>query len=98
MFPEPSDFISAKEKDVDRLIVITDEQDCSGGGTDSPAHANAFGKHNYIVNVSSYEHGIAYKKSWTHINGWSEAVLDFIRLNEAGFSFDNLPQNQVESD
>jgi hypothetical protein len=54
----------------DRLIVFTDEQshdtvpDPSGRG--------------YLVNVASYQNGVGYGK-WIHIDGFSEAVLDFIR-------------------
>lgn len=77
------DYVKEKESSADRIIVITDEQDCSGM-TDAPSRANAFGTHNYIVNVNTYKNGIGYGK-WTHINGWSEAILDYIRLSEEGF-------------
>lgn len=77
-------YVKSKEHEADRIIVITDEQDCSGN-QDAPARADAFGKHNYIINVNTYKHGIGYGK-WTHINGWSEAVLDYIRISEEGFS------------
>ena len=36
----------------------------------------------YIINVGSYENGVGYG-AWTHINGWSERVLDFVREIEA---------------
>ena len=75
------DYVLAEEKNADRVIVITDEQDCDRG-VRSPDKANAFGKHNYIVNVGSYKNGIAYKKKWTHINGWSEAILDYVAVAE----------------
>lgn len=73
------DFIEAREKHADRVIVLTDEQDCDTNL--SPEKAKAFGKNNYIVNVAVYKNGIAYSK-FTHINGWSEAVIDFIRAFE----------------
>jgi hypothetical protein len=76
-------YVYEHEKKADRIIVITDEQDCSGQ-QDAPSRAKAFGTHNYIINVNTYQHGIGYGK-WTHINGWSEAVLDFIRLSEEGY-------------
>lgn len=64
---------------VDRVIVITDEQDCDVAG--SPNDADAFGKHNYIINVASCQNGIAYGK-FVHISGFSEAVLSFISQYE----------------
>ena len=67
---------AAKGKDerYDRLIVVTDEQ----------AHdtvPNPSGK-GYVVNVASYKNGIGYGK-WTHIDGWSESVVEYIRGLEA---------------
>jgi hypothetical protein len=77
------DYIEAAEKgsslnwtEPERVIVLTDEQDCDLKL--SPNSASAFGRHNYIINVASYQNGIAYNK-FTHINGWSESVIDFIR-------------------
>lgn len=69
------DFIYNKEKDADRIIVITDEQDCDVNN--SPNSAKAFGKKNYIINIASYDRGISYGK-FIHINGWSNAVIDYI--------------------
>jgi hypothetical protein len=63
-----------KDERYDRLIVITDEQ----------AHdtvPNPLGK-GYVVNVASYKNGIGYGK-WTHIDGWSESVVEYIRALEA---------------
>lgn len=78
-------YVKDKEGSADRIIVITDEQDCSGNH-DAPARADAFGKHNYIINVNTYDRGIGYGK-WTHINGWSEAILDDVRgrFQDQGF-------------
>lgn len=73
------DFIYELEKSADRLIVITDEQDCDQKL--NPSTANAFGRENYLINIASYKNGIGYGK-FTHIDGWSEAVLDFIRVTE----------------
>lgn len=67
--------IQEQEKTADRVIVLTDEQDCDRKL--NPDKAPAFGINNYIVNVASAEHGIAYQK-FTHVNGWSEAVLRYI--------------------
>jgi 60 kDa SS-A/Ro ribonucleoprotein len=57
----------------DRIIVVTDEQ-----SADRPPHPQGTG---YIVNVGGYQHGIAYGP-WVSIDGWSEAILDYVRLNE----------------
>lgn len=75
------DYIIGKEKSADRIIVITDEQDCDVHGK-NPDAANAFGKRNYLINISVERNGIGYGKKWTHIDGWSEHVLDFIREDE----------------
>ena len=72
------DFVKREQKDADRIIVITDEQDCDHGVRGDPKLADAFGDTNYIINVASYKKGIAYGK-FHHIDGWSEAVLDYIR-------------------
>lgn len=59
----------------DRLIVITDEQ--SHQTVSNPLLETK----GYIINVAAYQNGIGYGK-FTHIDGWSEAVLDFIRVSE----------------
>lgn len=53
----------------DRLIVLTDEQ--SHDPVPDPK-----GK-GYMINVASYKNGVGYG-AWTHIDGWSEAVIDYI--------------------
>ena len=63
-----------KSERYDRLIVITDEQ----------AHDNVpvpKGK-GYVINVASYKNGVGYGK-WTHIDGWSESVIEYIRALES---------------
>lgn len=62
--------------DLDRLIVITDEQ--SDDGVATPLAPKA-----YMINVASNQNGVGYGFPWTHINGFSEAVLTFIREFEA---------------
>jgi len=57
----------------ERLIVLTDEQ-----SADRQQHPRGRG---YIINVGTYQNGIAYGP-WVSIDGWSEAVLDFIREYE----------------
>jgi 60 kDa SS-A/Ro ribonucleoprotein len=57
----------------DRLIVITDEQ--AHDTVPSPK-----GK-GYVINVASYKNGVGYGK-WTHIDGWSESVVEYVRMLE----------------
>jgi len=60
--------INQNEK-YDRLIVLTDEQT-------EDAIPNPSGK-GYVINVAAYQNGVGYGQ-WTHIDGWSEAVFDYI--------------------
>ena len=64
--------LDRKEK-YDRLIVITDEQ--AHDRVPAPA-----GK-GYVINVASYKNGVGHGK-WTHIDGWSESVIEYIRALE----------------
>ena len=64
--------LNEKEKH-DRLIVITDEQ----AHDTVPAPKGA----GYVINVASYKNGVGYGK-WTHIDGWSESVIEYIRALE----------------
>jgi 60 kDa SS-A/Ro ribonucleoprotein len=57
----------------DRLIVITDEQ-----AHDTVPNPQAKG---YVINVASYKNGVGYGK-WTHIDGWSESVVEYVRTLE----------------
>lgn len=59
----------------DRLIVITDEQ--SHDWVPAPVSTKA-----YKINVASARNGIGYGK-WLHIDGFSEAVLNYIRECES---------------
>jgi 60 kDa SS-A/Ro ribonucleoprotein len=58
----------------DRLIVITDEQ-----AADTVPAPKGKG---YVINVASYKNGVGYGK-WTHIDGWSESVIEYIRTLES---------------
>lgn len=58
----------------DRVIVITDEQ--SHDRVSAPAGRG------YVVNVATNQNGVGYG-AWTHIDGWSERILDFIRAIES---------------
>lgn len=59
----------------DRLIVITDEQSHDPVAKTAP-YPNA-----YMINVASYRNGVGYG-GWTHIDGFSEAVIRFIGERE----------------
>jgi hypothetical protein len=76
------DYVFEKEKHADRIIVFTDEQDCDQKC--NPATANAFGTNNYMVNISNEKNGIGYKNNWIHIDGFSEAILQYIYASEFG--------------
>jgi hypothetical protein len=54
----------------DRIVVITDEQ-----SADRVPRPKGKG---YMVNVASAKNGVGYG-AWTHIDGWSEAVIEYIR-------------------
>ena len=62
-----------KKEHYDRLIVITDEQ-----AHDTVPAPKGKG---YVINVASYKNGVGYGK-WTHIDGWSESVIEYIRALE----------------
>ena len=61
----------------DRIIVITDEQTADGIVTPKGL--------GYVLNVATYKNGVGYGK-WTHIDGWSEATIDYIRAFEGASS------------
>jgi hypothetical protein len=61
----------------DRLVIITDEQ--------SHDQVSAPKGKGYVINVASYQNGVGYGP-WTHVDGWSEAVVDYIVELEAGDS------------
>jgi 60 kDa SS-A/Ro ribonucleoprotein len=58
----------------DRIVVVTDEQ----------SHDRVFpprGKSSvkgYMINVASAKNGVGYG-AWSHIDGWSESVIEYIR-------------------
>jgi hypothetical protein len=60
----------------DRLIVITDEQSQDAVRDPDP------GTRSYMLNVATYKNGIGYGK-WVRIDGWSEAVIEYLRAYEA---------------
>jgi 60 kDa SS-A/Ro ribonucleoprotein len=62
--------LDAVEEQYDRIIVITDEQSHDRVGAPR-------GK-GYMINVASARNGVGYGP-WTHIDGFSEAVINYIR-------------------
>lgn len=73
------DYTLDAEKKADRVIVITDEQDTDSKA--NPQTANAWGKRNYIINISVEKGGVAFKK-FTHVNGFSESIIDYLSATE----------------
>jgi 60 kDa SS-A/Ro ribonucleoprotein len=63
-------------RELKRLIVITDEQSHDG-------ILRAWTPRAYVVNVAPYKHGISYGNGWTHVDGWSERIIDYIAAVEA---------------
>ncbi|MGZ5234321.1 MAG: TROVE domain-containing protein [Burkholderiales bacterium] len=66
-------------KGYDRMVVITDEQ--------SHDQVPAPRGRGYVINVASNRNGVGYG-AWMHVDGWSEAVVEFIAELE---STDALP-------
>jgi len=64
---------------LDRLIVVTDEQSHDG-------ILPAWTVKAYVLNVAPYKNGLSYGNGWTHIDGWSERVVDYIAAVEEGES------------
>lgn len=76
------EYIKANDtnKKPDRIIVFSDSQDCDTEGSKIPA---PFGVKNYVVDVSSYDRGVAYDGIWTaEVSGWSEHFVNYIRSLE----------------
>ncbi len=62
--------LDAVREPYDRIVVITDEQSHDRVGVPRGR--------GYIINVASARNGVGYGP-WTHIDGFSEAVIDYIR-------------------
>jgi 60 kDa SS-A/Ro ribonucleoprotein len=60
---------------LDRLIVITDEQAHDG-------ILPAWIRPAYVVNVAPYKHGLSYGNGWTHVDGWSERIVEYLAAVE----------------
>jgi 60 kDa SS-A/Ro ribonucleoprotein len=59
-----------EQRAYDRLVVLTDEQ--SADKVPAPKSKG------YVINVASNKNGVGYGP-WTHIDGWSEACIDYIQ-------------------
>jgi hypothetical protein len=64
----------AENEGYDRIVVVTDEQ--------SHQAVRAPKGRGYFINVATNKNGIGYGK-WVHIDGWSESILEYIRMFEA---------------
>jgi 60 kDa SS-A/Ro ribonucleoprotein len=73
-----SEHVARLVPDADRVIVISDEQAADPVG-------NPFSKTGtkaYMVNVATDRHGVGYGSGWSHVDGWSEAIVDYILAEE----------------
>lgn len=61
----------------DRVLVLTDEQSHDR----VPAPRGPGNRAGYMINVASARNGVGYG-DWIHIDGWSEAVIDYVRASE----------------
>lgn len=80
----------ANQRGYDRIIILTDGEwhyskpEHRGGVTSGLAHMVSpapLTPHAYLINVAAYRNAIGSNK-WVMIDGWSEAVLDFIQASE----------------
>jgi hypothetical protein len=69
--------LDAVDEPYDRIIVITDEQ-----SHDRIATPRGKG---YVINIASARNGVGYGP-WVHIDGFSEAVITYIRELECSES------------
>jgi hypothetical protein len=65
---------AAQERRNRVMVVITDEQT-----RDSGKYGDANSDLLVIINVASYENGVAYGEGVVHINGWSDSVVSWLR-------------------
>jgi TROVE domain len=72
--------LTSLRESYDRIIVITDEQ--------SHDRVPAPRDRGYVINVASARNGVGYG-AWTHIDGWSEAVVDYLHSLEAEANADH---------
>lgn len=68
---------TAAQAGYERLIVFTDEQSSTSVGNP------LLGTKGYIINVAANRNGVQVGNGWTHIDGFSESVIEYIRNTEA---------------
>lgn len=68
--------LRAAREGYDRCVVITDEQSHTSIGNP------LVGTKGYFINVATFQNGVGYHQ-WVHIDGWSEAIVDYIMQYEA---------------
>lgn len=68
--------VAVQVPEADRVVVMTDEQSADVVG-DAP-YARG-----YMINVANAQNGVKYGRSWLGINGFSEAVVQYIQAYEA---------------
>ena len=73
------DYLYEQEKFADRILIITDEQDCQRSSYKQKYPL--IGTHKYMINVSAEKNGVGYY-DWVHIDGFSESVVNFIQEYE----------------
>jgi len=64
----------SKQKNVHRVIVITDEQ----SQTTPTTRVKKIGEYRYMINVGGYQNSIVSDAEWTRIDGFSENIFRFI--------------------
>jgi len=68
--------VNAQFKELDRMILLTDEQAHDG-------LCQSIAKYAYLINVAPYKPSLDTGSSWVRINGWSERVIDWIQVHES---------------
>lgn len=63
--------------DADRVVVVTDEQSHDGGPP------RCWGRSGVLINVAGYKPAVDVSQGWTRLSGWSERVVDYIRVEES---------------
>jgi len=81
----------ARKENAERLIVISDSQDCDHPDRAGPEKSTPFAsKYNYILDIANNKNGVGYNK-FIVINGFSEKIVDFMKLYEDFVEQSNKP-------
>lgn len=80
-------FRAEQPNGVDRVIIVSDEQttalDRAFGRRTPFEEARAPVPRSYMINVAAYQNGIGYNNGWTHVDGFSESIFDFLAEAES---------------